>query len=127
MAQTNLVKPNCQISNLQKQLVKEQLRLVQSTSLIAKNTYVSISTVVRVLDSLEKRMKPQTSTLPTTLSFDELRTTKSCKAEMSFIYANASTHQVLDLLDSRQQADIKKHFSVFHWTLDVKLNGLRWT
>lgn len=118
MAQTNLVEPNCQISNLQKQLVKEQLRLVQSASLIAKNTYVSISTVVRVLDSLEKQMKPQTNTLPTTLSFDELRTTKSCKAEMSFIYANASTHQILDLLDSRQQADIKNHF--FRFPLDAR-------
>ncbi|SJZ81553.1 Transposase and inactivated derivatives, partial [Globicatella sulfidifaciens DSM 15739] len=85
MAQTNLVEPNCQISNLQKQLVKEQLRLVQSASLIAHNTYVSISTVVRVLDSLEKQMKPQTNILPTTLSFDELRTTKSCKGGLSFI------------------------------------------
>lgn len=113
MAQTKLVEPICHISYLQKQLVKNQLRLVQSASTIAKNTNVSIGTVVRVLDSLEKQMKPQTNTLPTTLSFDELHTTKSCKDGLSYIYANVSTHQILDLLDSRQQADIKKHFSRF--------------
>lgn len=63
-------------------------------------------------------MKSRVDSLPTTLSFDELRTTQSCKAGMSFIYANASTHQLLDLLDSRQQEDIKSHF--FRFPLDVR-------
>lgn len=133
-AETSLVEPNCQISNLQKQQVKEQLRQVQSCSLIAQNTYVSVSTVVRILDTLESEIKPQFDSLPTTLSFDELRTTKSCKAGMSFIYANATTHQVIDLLDSRQQSDIMNHFYRFplnarrhvEWiTMDMNLPFVR--
>lgn len=63
-------------------------------------------------------MKYSVDLLPTTLSFDELRTTKFCKARLSFIYAYASTHQLLDLLDSRQQEDIKSHF--FCFPLDVR-------
>jgi transposase len=42
--------------------------------------------------------------------FDEFKSVKNTRGKMSFIYADAQTHEIIDILDSARKVDIREHF-----------------
>lgn len=106
-AETSLVKPHCQISEDTKQMIILQLTKDRSITDIAEELNVSPVAVNRVLDSLAIQTKTALLTLPTTLCFDEFRSTGH---QMSFIAIDGDTHRLVSVLPNRLNRSIQNHF-----------------
>lgn len=113
VANTNEVNPHCFISNSVKQSIKVSLREKISEVDIANRHNVSHSTVGRIVDTGFTRYRLNYKELPENLSFDEFKSVKNCSGKMSFIYVNADTKQLIDIVENRQLADLRTYFYRF--------------
>lgn len=107
------VKENCFISEHIKFKILDLLKENISYTLIAKLCHVSITTVIRLLRSLEayvpnSRVKVA---LPTVLMVDEFRSHAMREDKMSFICADGDSGKLVDILPSRQHDKLEKHFN----------------
>lgn len=105
VSETPLVDKNCQISLPVRQKIAQ--RLIENTAMkdIARDLSVSTSTVIRKLK--EFTFKPDFSSLPEVLSWDEF---SFKKGRMSFVAQDYHTRQLITILDGRTQAIIRNHF-----------------
>lgn len=78
--------------------------------MIASQTHVSIHTVRRTVDAFASVVHKRPTTLPEHLCLDEFKSTRSVKGAMSFIYCDAFTHQVVDVVEDRRLYYLKDHF-----------------
>ena len=108
-AKTTIVEKNKNISNNIAKNIAVGLLEVRSLKNIGKEYGISINSVQRILEELGKTTKTP-KTLPEHLSFDELKTTKDAAGHMSFIYTNAKTHEVLDIVMDRKLYNLKEYF-----------------
>ena len=109
-AQTNLIDKNCFISHATKQKIASLATDTLSEKMIASQTHVSIHTVRRVVDTFACAIRKRPTTLPEHLCFDEFKSTRTVKGAMSFIYCDAITHQVVDVVADRRVHYLKEHF-----------------
>ena len=106
-ASASIVDDHCFISNQIK--VKALIKSTDAQSLtdIAKDCFVSTTTIQRIINAEAKKLQKQYQSLPNHLSFDEF---KYAKGQMSFEYINAETGEIIDMLDCRDARTIKEHF-----------------
>lgn len=109
-ASTSLVDKHCFISTLIKSHIALELQAIQSMKTIAERVAVSPHTVTRVLKSVGEMLEPDCQTLPEHLSFDEFQSVKEAEGAMSFICSDARTHEIVDILDNRQQKALIHYF-----------------
>lgn len=109
-AETPEVKKHCFIANKVKQRICIEGNKELSMKDLAQDCYVSSHTVRRVLRLMAKVYQPSLFSLPKHLMFDEFTAVRNTRGKYSFIYADAQTHEVVDILDSTRKADIKEHF-----------------
>ncbi|MGX7109700.1 ISL3 family transposase, partial [Facklamia miroungae] len=98
------------ISCATKQKIASLATDTTSEKKIASQTHVSIHTVRRVVDAFACAIRKRPTTLPEHLCFDEFKSTRSVKGVMSFIYCDAVTHQVVDIVEDRRLYALKEHF-----------------
>lgn len=110
VASTSLVKKHCFISNPVKQHILRDLTYKISEKDIAKMHFVSHSTVSKCIDSQFSAFKPNFDSLPETLCFDEFKSTKDAKGAMSFIFCDAVTHQLIDIVENRKLYSLQSYF-----------------
>jgi transposase len=110
MAKTSLVNKYCFISNPIKNVVSYELSETQSMKTIAKRVSVSSSTVIRLLESTGETLEPSRFELPEHLSFDEFKSVKEAAGSMSFIFTNSQTHDIIDIVENRQQKELIAYF-----------------
>ncbi|MDV7758886.1 ISL3 family transposase, partial [Liquorilactobacillus mali] len=84
-----------------------QLTKDRSITDIAEELNVSPVAVNRVIDSLGVQTKTALLTLPTTLCFDEFRSTGH---QMSFIAIDGDSHRLVSVLPNRLNRSIKNYF-----------------
>lgn len=89
---------NCFISRNVKLKILDLASEKVSESFMAKETVVSANTVGRTIDRCFGCFKPAKNRLPDHLMFDEFRV-KNVSGSMSFIYADAESHQIVDIVD----------------------------
>lgn len=77
---------------------------------IAKNHDISHDRVNTWVGKLSNRFRVNKRSLPKHLCFDEFKSVKSVSAAMSFIFSDAQTHQVLDILQDRRLSYLKNYF-----------------
>ena len=109
-AETKLVEKHCFISRATKQKIASLATDTASEKKMASQTHVSIHTVRRVVDAFASAIRKRPNTLPEHLCFDEFKSTRSVKGAMSFIYCDAITHQVVDVVEDRRLYYLKDHF-----------------
>ena len=109
-AETNLVNRHCFISNIIKSTIAMELTELQPMTLIAKHLSVSSHTILRQLKQIGENMKPNYNYLPEHLSMDEFKSVKNVDAAMSFLFIDAQTHDVIDVIENRQQAYLSSYF-----------------
>lgn len=109
-ASTTLVRKHCFISNLIKRHIAWELQEIQSMKAIASRCAVSSHTVIRILRKAAQTLEPKKTTLPDHLSFDEFKSVKAAAGAMSFIFTNAQTHEPVDIVENRQQAELLAYF-----------------
>lgn len=114
-AQTSLVDRHCFISNPLKALIALELVEEQSMTLIAKHLNVSISTVIRQLVKAGEALRPAKDTLPLHLGFDEFKSVKEVNGAMSFIFIDNIKHEVIDIVENRQQRYLMEYFLRCLW------------
>lgn len=120
-ASTSLVQKHCFISNLFKQHIMWELQEVQAMKTIASRCAVSSHTVARVLKRIGQSLEPKQRTLPVHLSFDEFKSVKEAAGSMSFVFTNAETHEPIDILENRQQADLLAYFQRYPYSERAKV------
>ncbi len=114
-AQTSLVDRNCFISNPLKALIVMELVEEQSMTLIAKHLNVSVSTVLRQLIKAGEGLRPAKNYLPIHLGFDEFKSVKQVSGAMSFIFIDNINHEVIDIVENRQQRYLMDYFMRFSY------------
>lgn len=107
-----LVNDNCSISNDVKLAIKLELKEAKSEKAVAKQFNVSPSTVNRIINDLPN-YKPDFEYLPEKLCFDEFKSTKDADGAMSFIYCDAETSKIIDIVENRKLNNLIKYFSRF--------------
>ena len=109
-ANTSLVERHCFISNPIKSHIALELQALQAMKTIGNRVAVSTHTVMRVLKTVGESIEVKSKTLPEHLSFDEFKSVKEAAGAMSFIYSDSETHDLIDVLESRQQNALMAHF-----------------
>lgn len=107
---TNIVNKNCYISNNTKVSIALSAKDKLSEKDIAKNHNVSHSTVNRVIYSFYQHYKPKFNYLPKHLCFDEFKSVKSADGAMSFIFCDADTGQIADIVEDRRLHVLNNYF-----------------
>lgn len=107
VAETNLVKKHCFISNIIKaEIVSEATRAI-SVKDIAERSSVSWHTSQRMIHEAAREAQPFNRTLPPHLSFDEF---KYKKGTLAFDYIDAETGRIHGILKGTTKRLIKNHF-----------------
>jgi len=112
-AETSLVDRHCFISNPLKSLISLELREEQSMTLIAKHLKVSTSTVLRQLLKVGESLRSKYNDLPKHIGIDEFKSVKRVSGAMSFIFIDNVTHQVMDIVENRQQHYLTSYFMMY--------------
>lgn len=82
----------------------------QSMTLIAKHLNVSIPTVIRVLKKTGESLRPKYNYLPEHIGMDEFKSVKEVSGAMSFIFIDNVKHDLMDIVENRQQRYLFEYF-----------------
>ena len=108
-AKSNIVDAHCFISNKTKLAVLDKAQEYSQKS-IAKSCLVSSMTVSRVINQAASDVGQSSfDALPEHLMMDEFKSVKNVIGKMSFIYADAVSHRIVDVVD-RKLKSLKDHF-----------------
>ncbi|MGX6969348.1 ISL3 family transposase [Vagococcus bubulae] len=112
-AQCSIVEKNCHISKFTTLKILELLTEKISMTLIAKLCQVSLTTVLRVLKSVETQLPHQLKPrrFPEVLMVDEFRSHATNEDKMSFICADGKTGELVDILPSRKLDKLTVYFN----------------
>jgi len=110
---TNIVDVNCFISNNTKHSIALNATNKLSECDIAINHNVSHSTVNRIINSYYDSVKLYRNHLPENLCFDEFKSVKNADGNMSFIFCNADTGKLIDIVEDRRLNSLLKYFTYF--------------
>lgn len=117
-AETDLVKRNHSISENTNLASLLEAKSKSSLKDIAFRFNISPSTLNNRLASVCKDFKINYDYLPKNLLFDEFKSVKSVVHKMSFIYMDASTGKVMDIVQNRRLSYLKSYF--FRFPLEVR-------
>ena len=123
-AETTFVNKFCCISNDIKLAITLELQKNISEKDIASNFNVSSSTVNRIINSFFKEHLPSKYFLPEALCFDEFKATKDCQGSVAFIYCDANTGRIIDILPDRRLSYLKEYFSRFSLKIRKKVKHI---
>lgn len=113
-AETNLVDAYCNISNNTKLAILNKANEIRSEKSIAQACFVSPSTVSRYIDKTARQLyHTPFQSLPEHIMMDEFKSVKNVAGSMSFIFADAQTHCIVDIVEDRRLSALKTYFSRF--------------
>ncbi|AMC94403.1 hypothetical protein AOC36_10595 [Erysipelothrix larvae] len=113
IAETTCVKPNHSISTNTFHAAILELKSKRSVKDIAKSLNISHTTVNNWLGNIREDFVVSLLSLPEHLAFDEFRSVKSVKGKMSFIYMDADSGNVLDIVQNRLLGHLKSYFNTY--------------
>ena len=87
---------------------------------IAHDNFVSHSTVNRVVHSNYSEKIVRLDSLPKVLCFDEFKSTKDAEGAMSFVFYNAKTGEIIDIIEDHTFNTLRNYFIRF--TLEARLS-----
>ena len=107
---TSIVEKNCFISYNTKHAIALEAQNKISESDIACRHQVSHSTVNRIIHSFYESQSLNFNSLPENLCFDEFKSVKSAQGHMSFIFCDADTKQIIDIIEDRRLSSLQTYF-----------------
>ena len=108
IAKTSLTEKGCFIGNAVKQSIIDNLSEIMPMNVIAKNHYVSNSTIARTLRSTEKQKCIKW--LPEVLGIDEFKSTKNVDGSMSVNLVDIETGKIIDIVSDRRKRYLREYF-----------------
>ena len=110
-AKSDIVDDYCFISNKTKLAVLNKAQECRSQKSIAKSCLISSMTVSRVINQAASDVGQSSfDALPEHLMMDEFKSVKNVTGKMSFIYADAVSHRIVDVVADRKLKSLKDHF-----------------
>lgn len=109
-AETEIVKKNHTISNNTNTASLLEAKSKISIKDIAERYNISPSTLNNRLAKVNADFKINYNYLPENLLFDEFKSVKSVLHNMSFIYMNAESGEVIDIVQNRRLSYLKSYF-----------------
>ncbi|MDT0724445.1 MULTISPECIES: transposase family protein [Staphylococcus] len=110
-AQTNIVDVDCHISNNTRLAVLDKATSIRSQKSIAKSCGVSNSTVSRIINHAVQDIRHMPfASLPKHLLMDEFKSVKQVDSAMSFIFCDAKSHKIIDIVRDRKLYYLKNYF-----------------
>lgn len=110
---TDIVKKNCFIATKTKIAIAVDAQDKISEKDLAKRHNVSHSTVSRIIDSAYEAYKAKRNYLPKNLNFDEFKSVKEASGAMSFLFVDADTGEIVDIVENRKLSYLKNYFMGF--------------
>lgn len=110
---TPLVNKNCFISNRVKLSIAINAQDKISEKDIAKYHNVSHSTVNRQISGAYNSYQVKKNYLPRNLCFDEFKSVKEASGAMSFLFVNADTSEIVDIVENRRLEYLRRYFMGF--------------
>jgi len=107
---TIVVNTHCYISNNTKLAIALDASNKISECDLAKRHNTSHSTVNRIINSFYEIHKPYLKYLPENLCFDEFKSVKSSEGAMSFVFCDAQSRQIIDIVEDRRLSSLLKYF-----------------
>lgn len=113
-AESRCVDRYCFISNNTKLAVINKSTQIRSEKSIAESCFVSATSVSRFIKLAAKQINhnPMDS-LPIHIMMDEFKSVKNVSGAMSFIFADALTHRIVDIVEDRRLFSLKNYFLRF--------------
>ena len=122
-AETTEVRKNSNTSkNLRAGIIK-RLSKENTSKEIAESCAVSTNTVLRIQYDLSKTLE-RPNTLPVFMCFDEVSSTSDSISKMSFVYADALTHKIQNILQGRTNKIIKDYFLYYSYQKRCKVKAV---
>ncbi len=113
-AETSVVARDCFISQNTRLAVLNKTTDIRSQKSIAQSCHVSCSTVSRIMNQAASQLaQTPFKYLPEHLMMDEFKSVKNIDGKMSFIYADALTHRLVDIVPDRRLFALKNYFYRF--------------
>ncbi|AVO00978.1 MULTISPECIES: ISL3 family transposase [Staphylococcus] len=110
-AETPVVERNCYISQNTRLAVLNKSIDIRSQKSVAESCHVSNSTVTRIINKAASQIaQTPFKYLPEHLMMDEFKSVKNVVGKMSFIYADAVTHRIIDIVPDRRLFALKNYF-----------------
>ena len=110
---TSIVEKHCYISYNTKHAIALEAQNKISESDIARRHQVSHSTVNRIIHSFYESQSLNFNYLPENLCFDEFKSVKSAEGYMSFIFCDADTKQIIDIIEDRHLISLQAYFKKY--------------
>ena len=107
---TSIVEKNCYISYNMKYAIALEAQNKISECDIAHRHQVSHSTVNRIIHSFYESQTLNFNDLPENLCFDEFKSVKSAEGHMSFIFCDADSKQIIDIIEDRRLSSLQAYF-----------------
>ena len=107
---TSIVEKNCYISYNTKHAIALEAQNKISEIDIARRHQVSHSTVNRIIHSFYESQTLNFNYLPENLCFDEFKSVKSAEGHLSFIFCDADTKQIIDIIEDRRLSSLQTYF-----------------
>lgn len=113
-AQTNIVDVDCHISNNSRLTIIDKATSIRSQKSIAKSCGVSNSIVSRIINHTTQTIKHLPfSSLSKHILMDEFKSVKQIDNAMSFIFCDATSHKIIDIVRDRKLYSLKNYFFRF--------------
>ncbi len=107
---SSLVQRNCSISLPLKQAVLLDSTNIKSLKSIANDKFISHSSVTRIVNPIYFARKIRTNYLPKHLMMDEFKLSANTEGAMCYVFADAKTHEIIDILDDRRLENLTRYF-----------------
>ncbi|MEY8443764.1 transposase [Lactococcus ileimucosae] len=89
---------------------------------VTRRYFISPATCWKIVDQIP--LKQPFRQLPEVLCFDEFKATQNDDNGLAFVYADGLTHDILDILESRKQADLISYFLKFPHPARLKVKAI---
>ena len=114
IAHTSEVARNCHIAKQVKQSVLVEAADTISNKDLARRHCISDNTSRRIINRfMDDYFRRNRTKLAKHMCFDEIKSTKQADNQMSFIFSNEETHEVLGILPTRQLYKLREYFRQF--------------
>lgn len=87
-----------------------ELQEIQPMALITKPLSVSSPTVIRILKEVGESLKRNHVYLPQHLSIDEFKSIKNVSGTISFLFTDAASHRLINVVENRQLSHLEDYF-----------------
>lgn len=123
-AQTDIVEDNCSISYNSRTSILLDAKNKISEKDIAKNNFVSHATVNSLLYKTYSQFHINKNHLPSHLCFDEFKSVKSVSHHMSFVFLDADTGDIVNILENRRLPHLLRFFFSYSREARMKVKSV---